>query len=137
MVAGAVTQRRGALLLTSFINGLILSFFVPIRIIVLPIYLAVGLVLELFYVRSLNGFFNAAHSFLAGGFSNALSVLLIAIWAMGMKAGIISVVGFVAGGVGGRIAFAVMTRVEHMYPAKVARQNVAANRTIFLSVYSF
>jgi hypothetical protein len=127
MVAGAVTQRRGALLLTSVINGLILAFFVPIGIIVLPIYFVVGLVLELFCAPSLNGLFNAAHSFLAGGFSNAVSVLLIAVLAMGMKStvilGIISVVGFVAGGIGGLIAFAVMMRVRHMYPAKVARLN--------------
>ena len=125
MVAGAVTQRRGALLLTSVINGLILSFFVPIGIIVFPIYVVVGLVLELFYARSLNGLFNPAYSFLAGGFSNAVSVLLIAILAMDMKVtvllGIISVVGFVTGGIGGLIASAVMIRVRHMYPAKVAR----------------
>ena len=125
MVAGAVTQRRGALLLTSIINGLILSFFVPIGIIVFPIYVVVGLVLELFYTRSLNGLFNPVYSFLAGGFSNAVSVLLIAILAMDMKVtallGIISVVGFVAGGIGGLIAFAVMIRVRRMYPAKVAR----------------
>ena len=125
MVAGAVTQRRGALLLTSAINGLILSFFVPIGMIVFPIYIVVGLVLELFFARSLNGLFSPVQSFLAGGFSNATSVLLIAILAMGMKMtvflAIISVIGFAAGGSGGLIAFAVMTRVRRMYP-KLARQ---------------
>ena len=142
MVAGAVTQRRGALLLTTLINGLILSFFVPIGVIVFPIYVVVGLVLELFFARSLNGLFNAAYSFFAGGVSNAVSVLLIAVLAMGMKMsvllGIISVVGFVAGGIGGLIAFAVMMRVRHMYPAKVAPQKYSlSNPTGFSSVYSF
>jgi hypothetical protein len=124
MIAGAVTRRRGVLLLTSVINGLILSFFVPIGAIVFPIYVVVGIVLELFYAHSLNGFVNPAYSFLAGGFSNAVSVLLIATLAMGMKTaavlGIISVVGFVAGGIGGLIALAVMMRVRRMYPAKIA-----------------
>jgi hypothetical protein len=96
---------------------------------------------ELFYIRSLNGLFNAVHCFLAGGFSNAVSVLLIAVLAMGMKAtvilGIISVVGFVAGGIGGLIAFAVMIRVGHMYPAKLVRQSTPSNLTKFSSVYSF
>jgi hypothetical protein len=123
MVAGAVAQRRGALLLTSAINGLILSFFVPIGVIVFPIYVVVGLLLELFFARSSNGLFNVAYSFLAGGVSNAVSVLLIAVLAMGMKAavilGIIGVVGFVAGGIGGLVAFAVMMRVRRIYPAKL------------------
>ena len=47
MVAGAIVQRRGAILLTSAINGLILSLFVPIGVIVFPIYVVVGIVLEL------------------------------------------------------------------------------------------
>lgn len=123
MVVGAVTRRRGTLLLTSAINGLILSLFVPIGILAFPIYIVVGLVLELFYARSLNRLFNPTYSFLAGGISNAVSVLLIAIMGLGMKATnpsltIISTVGFVTGGIGGLIALGVMLRVRHMYPSK-------------------
>jgi len=64
-----------------------------------------------------------SYSFLAGGVGNAVGVLLIALVAMGMKPTIplmiIGGVGFVAGGIGGLIATGVMTRVRHMYPAKV------------------
>jgi hypothetical protein len=122
MVAGAVTQRRGALLLTSAINGLILSVFVPIGVLAFPVYIVVGLVLELFYSKSSSKLFNPSYSFLASGVSNAVSILLIALVGLGMKAVIpliiMSVVGFVAGGIGGLVASGVMLRVRHMYPAK-------------------
>ena len=76
--------------------------------------------------RSLDWLCNASHSFLVGGVSNAVSVLLIAILAMGMKAivfvGIVSIVGFIGGRVGGLIAFAVLMRVRNMYPVRIAMQ---------------
>lgn len=122
LVAGAVTRRRGTLLLTSAINGLILSLFVPIGILAFPIYIVVGLVLELFYAKSLNRLFNPTYSFLAGGVSNAVSILLIATIGLGMRATIpltiISTVGFVTGGIGGLIASGVMLRVRYMHPSK-------------------
>ncbi len=122
MLAGAITQRRGTLLLTSAINGLILSLFVPIGLLAFPIYVVVGLVLELFYAKSSSKLYNPSHSFLAGGVSNAVSILLIAMVGLGMKAmiplSIITIVGFVAGGIGGLIASDVMLRVRHMYPAE-------------------
>ncbi len=123
MVAGAVTQRRGVLVLTSAINGLILSLFVPIGLLAFPIYLVVGLVLEVFYAILSDRLFNASCSFLASGLSNAVSILLIATIGLGMKNMIlliiISTVGFVAGGIGGLIASGIMLRVGHMYPARV------------------
>jgi hypothetical protein len=123
MVAGAVTQRRGALLLTTAINGLILSLFVPIGWLAFPIYVIVGLVLELLYSRSLSKLYSSpSFSFFAGGTSNAVSIILIAVIAIGMKAmiplAIITIVGYIAGGIGGLIATAVTVRVRHMYPAK-------------------
>jgi hypothetical protein len=124
MVAGAVTQRRGALLLTSAINALILSLFVPIGILAFPIYILVGLVLELFYAISSNRLFNASYSFLASGLSNAVSIVLIATVGLGMKNMIlltmISTVGFITGGIGGLIASGVMLRVRHIYPARAS-----------------
>jgi hypothetical protein len=122
MVAGAVTQRRGALLLTSAINGLILSLFVPIGWLAFPIYVVVGLVLELLYSRSLSKLSSPSFSFFAGGTSNALSIILIALIAIGMKPilplAVITTVGFIAGGIGGLVATGVMVRVRHMYPAR-------------------
>jgi len=121
MVAGAVTQRRGTLLLTSAVNGLILSFFVPIGVLAFPVYVFVGLVLELFYAKSSRRLFKPLYSFLAGGVSNAASILLIAMFGLGMRATIpltiISAVGFVTGGIGGLIASGVMLRIKHMYPS--------------------
>jgi ABC-type antimicrobial peptide transport system permease subunit len=87
-----------------------------------PIYIVVGLVLELFYAKSSSKLFNPSYSFLASGVSNAISILLIAIAGLGIKAtiplSIISIVGFVAGGIGGLIASGVMLRVRRMYPAE-------------------
>jgi len=118
MVAGAATQRRGTLLLTSAINGLILSLFVPIGFLAFPIYVVVGFVLELFFAKGVSGLFNRSWSFLAGGASNALSVLLIAMIGLGMNATIplalIGIVGFVTGGIGGLVASGVMLRVRRM-----------------------
>jgi hypothetical protein len=118
MVAGAATQRRGTLLLTSAINGLILSLFVPIGFLAFPIYVVVGFVLELFFAKALSGLFNQSWSFLAGGASNAVSVLLIAMVGLGMNATIplalIGIVGFVTGGIGGLVASGVMLRVRRM-----------------------
>lgn len=120
MVAGATTQRSGTLLLTSAINGLILSLFVPIGVLAFPIYIMVGLVLELFYAKSSARLFNPSYSFLAGGVSNAASILLIAIVVLSMKSIIpliiISSVGFVAGGIGGLPASGVSVRARHMHP---------------------
>ena len=122
MIAGAVTQRKGSLLLTSAINGLILSLFVPIGLLAFPVCIVVGLVLELFYFKSSGTLFSPAYSFLAGGVSNAVSILLIATVGLGMKSAIllaaISMVGLIAGGIGGLIASGVMLRLRHMYPAK-------------------
>ena len=118
MVAGAATQRRGTLLLTSAINGLILSLFVPIGVLAFPIYVVVGFVLELFFAKGVSGLFNQSWSFLAGGASNAVSVLLIAMIGLGMNATIplalIGIVGFVTGGIGGLVASGVMLRVRRM-----------------------
>jgi hypothetical protein len=137
MIAGAVTQKKGVLTLTNAINGLVLSFFVPIGFLAFPIFIVGGLVLDAFYVKLLNKLFSPAYSFLAGGVSNAVAVLLIAIFGMGMLMGkgmhhmgassgmqpsillaIITVVGFIAGGVGGLIASSITPRIQHMYPAK-------------------
>lgn len=124
IVAGAVTQRRGTLLLTSAINGLILSLFVPIGLLAFPIYIVVGLLLELFYARSLNRLFKPYYSLLAAGVSNAVSILLIAVVGLGIKAmfplALVGIVGFVTGGIGGLIASGVMLRVRQLYPAKVS-----------------
>jgi hypothetical protein len=122
IVAGAVTRRRGTLLLTSAINGLILSLFVPVGLLAFPVYVVVGLVLEVFYAKSSNKLFSPSCSFLAGGVSNTVSILLIATVGLGMKEMVlltfISIVGFVAGGMGGLVASGVMLRVRHTYPAK-------------------
>jgi hypothetical protein len=122
LVAGAVTQKRGALFLASAINGFILSLFVPIGILAFPIYIVVGLVLEVFYARSSSRLFNPTYSFSAGAVSNAVSILLIATIGLGMKAIIpliiVCVVGFASGGIGGLVASGVMLRVRRMYPAK-------------------
>jgi hypothetical protein len=123
LVAGAVARRRRTLLLTSAVNGLILSLFVPIGFLAFPVYIIVGLVLELFYAKSFNRLYNPNYSFLAGGASNVVSILLIATLGLGMKAMIlliiISTIGFVTGGIGGLIASGVMVRVRHMYPTKI------------------
>ena len=125
MVAGGYTQRRGTLLLTSAINGLILAMFVPIGFLAFPIYIVVGFALELFFANSVKRLASPSYSFLAGGVGNAVGVLLIALIAMGTKAiiplMIICSCGFVAGGIGGLIAFTVMMQVKHMYPAKVTQ----------------
>jgi hypothetical protein len=122
MVAGAVTRRRGTLLLTSAINGLILALFVPIGLLALPVYIVTGLVLELLYVKSSTEIFQRPYSFLASGLGNTASILLIATIGLGMRSVIllstISIVGFVAGGVGGLIASSVMLRVSHIYPSR-------------------
>jgi hypothetical protein len=121
MVAGAVTQRRGTLILTSAINGLILSLFVPIGILALPIYIITGVVLELFFANSLSRLYKPPYSFLAGGISNTVSILLIAIVGLDITAtillAIISVAGFVTGGIGGLFASGVMLRIRHTYPS--------------------
>ncbi len=138
MVAGAVTQKRGTLLLTSALNGLILSFFVPIGFLAFPIFIVVGLVLELFCVKSLSKLASPSFSFLAGGVGNSIAVLLIATIGMGMLMGkgiraigigvsmqpnvllaIVTVVGFIAGGIGGLIGCVVMLRVRRMHLAKI------------------
>lgn len=102
---------------------MILALFVPIGFLAFPIYIVVGLALELFFAKSVTRLMSPSYSFLAGGVGNAVGVLLIALVAMGMKPTIplmiIGGVGFVAGGIGGLIATGVMTRVRHMYPAKV------------------
>lgn len=132
MIAGALTQKRGVLFLTSVINGLILSFFVPIGFLAFPIFSAAGLVLELFYVKSMARLFSLPYSFLAGGVSNAVAVLLIATFGMRMLMGgrmqmmgmhgsvlvaFVTVVGLITGGVGGLIASTIMLRIRHMYPS--------------------
>ncbi len=135
MIAGAVTQKRGILFLTSVINALILSFFVPIGFLAFPIFSLAGLVLELFYIKSMVRLFSLPYSFLAGGVSNAISVLLIATFGMRMLMGgrmqlmgmqgsvlvaFITVVGLITGGVGGLIASTIMLRIRHLYPSMIA-----------------
>lgn len=123
MVAGAITLRRGVILLTSTLNGVILSVFVPIGFLAIPIYVTVGATLEALYVKSLRSLFQRSHSFLAGGVSNALSVMLIATLGLGLKGPVIlcivTAVGFMAGGIGGIIAATIMSRIRDAYPAKL------------------
>ena len=123
MVAGAITLRRGILLLTSVLNGFVLSIFVPIGFLAIPIYAVVGATLEAFYVKSFKGLFQPSYSFLAGGIGNAFSVLLIAAIALGMRSIVVlfsvSAVGFIAGGIGGLIAASIMSRLSTAYPSKL------------------
>jgi hypothetical protein len=119
MVAGAVAQRRGTLLLTSAINGLILSLFVPLGLLAFPIYIIVGLVLELFYAATPSKLFSPSYSILAGGVSNGASVLLIAMVGLSMKATIplvlMTTIGFATGAIGGLVASGATLRVRHVY----------------------
>jgi hypothetical protein len=119
LVAGALTFKRGMIMLTSTLNGVILSAFVPIGFVAIPIYAVVGATLELFYFRSLSALYQSSRAFLAAGVANALSVLLIAMLALGLKNPLMLTlavgVGFLAGGFGGIIASATISRIRSIY----------------------
>lgn len=116
LVAGTLTLRRGVMLLTSTLNGLLLSAFVPIGFLAIPIYAVVGLMLELFSFKSFARLLQPWYSSVAAGAANGLSVFLIATVALGMKnpiiLGIAVGLGFVTGAIGGLIASLVARRVK-------------------------
>jgi hypothetical protein len=119
LVAGALTFRRGIIVLTSTLNGVILSAFVPIGFMAIPIYAIVGATLELFCLRSFSVLFRPSRAFLAAGVANAISVLLIAMLALGLRNPSILAfavgVGFLAGGFGGTIASETASRIRVLY----------------------
>jgi len=116
LVAGAITFRRGIIMLTSTLNGVILSAFVPIGFLAIPIYAIVGATLELFCLRSFTILFRPLYSFLAGGIANGISVLLIADIALGIRNPVILFIavgaGFLSGAFGGILASAISTRIR-------------------------
>jgi hypothetical protein len=116
LVAGAITFRRGIILLTSTLNGVILSAFVPIGFLAIPIYAIVGATLELFCLRSFTILFRPLYSFLAGGIANGISVLLIAAIPLGIRNPVILFIavgaGFLSGAFGGILASAISTRIR-------------------------
>lgn len=123
LVAGALTFRRGIIMLTSIVNGAILSAFVPIGFMAIPIYAVVGATLELFCLRSFSVLFRPFRAFLAAGVANAISVLLIAALALGMRnltiLTLAVAIGFLAGGFGGAIGSATASRIRVLsYPKK-------------------
>ena len=119
LVAGAITFRRGLILITSTLNGIILSAFVPIGFLAIPIYAIVGATLELFCLRSFRILFRPLYSFLAGGVANGISVLLIAAVALGMRnfaiLSLVVGVGFLSGAFGGMIASAISARIRDIH----------------------
>jgi hypothetical protein len=119
LVAGALTLRRGMIILTSTLNGVILSAFIPIGFMAIPIYAAVGATLELFCLKSFSTFYRLSRAFLAAGVANAISVLLIAMLALGLRNPLVLTlavgVGFFAGGFGGTIASATASRIRAIY----------------------
>jgi hypothetical protein len=119
LVAGALTLRRGMIMLASTLNGVILSAFVPIGFMAIPIYATVGVMLELFCFRSFSALYQPSRAFLAAGVANAISVLLIAMLALGLKNPLVLAlavgVGFLAGGLGGMIASATVSRIRAIY----------------------
>jgi hypothetical protein len=119
LVAGALTFRRGMIMLTSTLNGVILSAFVPIGFMAIPIYATVGATLELFCLRSFSTLYQTSRAFIAAGIANAVSVLLIATLALGLKNPLVLTlavaVGFLAGGFGGTIASATASRIRAIY----------------------
>jgi hypothetical protein len=121
LAAGALTFRRGMIMLTSTLNGVILSAFVPIGFMAIPIYAVVGATLELFCLRSFSILFRPWGAFVAAGVANAISVLLIASLALGLRnpliLGLAIGIGFLAGGFGGTIASATASRIRALsYP---------------------
>jgi len=116
LVAGALTFRRGMIILTSILNGVILSPFIPIGFMAIPIYAVVGATLELFCLRSFSVLLRPSGAFVAAGVANAISVLLIASLALGLRNPLILAlaigIGFVAGGFGGTIASATASRIR-------------------------
>jgi hypothetical protein len=121
LVAGALTFRRGMIMLTSILNGMILSPFVPIGFMAIPIYAVVGLTLELFCLRSFSVLFRSSRAFVAAGVANAISVLLIAALALSLRNPLVLAfavgIGFLAGGFGGTIASATASRIRALsYP---------------------
>jgi hypothetical protein len=121
LVAGALTFRRGIIILTSTLNGMILSAFVPIGFMAIPIYAVVGLTLELFCLRSFSVLFRSSFAFVAAGVANAISVLLIAVLALSLRNPLMLAfavgIGFLAGGFGGTIASATASRIRSLsYP---------------------
>jgi hypothetical protein len=119
LVAGALTFRRGMIMLTSTLNGVILSAFIPIGLMAIPIYAVVGLTLELFCLRSFSVLFRSSTAFVAAGVANAISVLLIAALALGLRNPLVLAlavgIGFLAGGFGGTIASATASRIRTIY----------------------
>lgn len=121
LIAGALTFRRGIVMLTSTLNGVILSAFVPIGFLAIPIYAVVGATLELFCLRSFSVLFRPSSAFVAAGVANAISVLLIATLALGLRSPLVLAfavgIGFLAGGFGGTIASATASRIRILsYP---------------------
>jgi hypothetical protein len=120
LVAGALTLRRGMILLTSTLNGVILSVFVPIGVLAIPIYFVVGTMLEVFCFRPFSVAFKRLRLFLAGGVANAISVLLIATIGLGTRnLGVLSLactLGLISGALGGLIAATVINRVKLVFP---------------------
>lgn len=116
LVAGALTLRKGMIMLTSTLDGVILSAFVPIGFMAIPIYVVVGATLELFCLRSFSVLFRPSSAFVAAGVANAISVLLIAMLAFGLRNPLVLIlavgIGFLAGGFGGTIASATASRIR-------------------------
>ena len=120
LIAGALTLKRGIILLTSTLNGIILSAFVPIGLLAIPIYFVVGAVLEIFCIRTSSATFQPMRLSLAGGIVNAISIVLIGLVGFGMRnftvLSVACTIGFVTGALGGTLAAKVASRVMEMFP---------------------
>ena len=107
------------IMLASTLNGVILSAFVPIGFMAIPIYAVVGATLELFCLRSFSALYGQSRAFLAAGVANAISVLLIAMLTLGFGSLLVLTlavgVGFLAGGFGGTIGSATVSRIRAIY----------------------
>ena len=117
-------MKRDMTLLTSILNGIILSAFVPIGILAVLIYTVVGVTLEL-CSRPYAITFQRLHSAVTGGIANAISVLLIGVVGLGLRnVGIICLavaLAFVSGAIGGVIAATIMIRIEKIIPRLIGQ----------------
>ena len=118
LIAGALAMKRGMILSTSTLNGAILSLFVPIGALAIPIYILVGIVLEAFYYRQDATFFHPLYSLLVGGAANSISVLFIALIGLGLQNMSLllfgCLLGFISGAIGGVSTSSILFRIRNM-----------------------
>ena len=119
LIAGALTLKKGSILLSSTLNGIVLSIFVPIGVLAVPIYFLVGVILEILFFRLQTNLFLPSYSFLTSGTANAFSVFLIAVIGIGIRnVAVISfavTLGFISGAFGGIISWTLLTRITKTF----------------------